>query len=84
MKEREESAGSAGNQWEKGTRFIGGCKVANGICHTHGYSVSKTVRCPKSPLTDEEWAAAWELAESAFPKGMSNPWVNGWWPETME
>ncbi|GAI65435.1 unnamed protein product, partial [marine sediment metagenome] len=28
--------------------------------------------------------AAWELAELAYPQGMSNPWVNGWWPETME
>ncbi|GAI60147.1 unnamed protein product, partial [marine sediment metagenome] len=40
--------------------FIGDCKVVNGLCHTHGYSVSKTVRCSKSPLTDEEWAAAWK------------------------
>ena len=70
--------------WEEQTRFIGGCKVVNGLCHTHGYSVSKTVRCPKSPLANEEWTAAWELAEAAYPKGMSNPWVNGWWPETME
>ncbi len=75
---------SAGSQWRKGTRFIGGCKVVDGLCHTHGYSVSKTIRCPQSPLTDEEWAAAWELAEAAYPEGMSNPWVNGWWPETME
>jgi hypothetical protein len=64
--------------------FIGSCKVSEGVCLTHGYSVSKTVRCPKSPLTDEEWTAAWELAETAFPEGMSNPWVNGWWPETLE
>ena len=78
------SRGSAGSQWEKETRFIGGCKVVNGLCHTHGYSVSKTVRCPKSPFTDEEWGAAWELAEQAYPEGMSNPWVNGWWPETLE
>jgi hypothetical protein len=64
--------------------FIGSCKVSEGLCLTHGYSVSKTVRCPKSPLTDEEWKAAWGLAETAFPEGMSNPWVNGWWPETLE
>jgi uncharacterized membrane protein (UPF0127 family) len=64
--------------------FIGSCKVSEGLCLTHGYSVSKTVRCPKSPLTDEEWKAAWELAETAFPEGMSNPWVNGWWPETLQ
>ncbi len=70
--------------WGEGTRFIGGCKVSEGLCHTHGYSVSKTVRCPKSPLTNEEWAAAWELAEAAYPQGMSNPWVNSWWPETRE
>jgi len=66
------------------TRFIGACKIVDGLCHTHGYSVSKTVRCLKSPLADEEWAAAWELAEVAYPEGMSNPWVNGWWPETLE
>ena len=65
-------------------RFIGACKVVGGLCHTHGYSVSKAVRCPESPLTDEEWAAAWELVEQAYPEGMSNPWVNGWWPETLE
>jgi hypothetical protein len=64
--------------------FIGSCKISEGLCITHGYSVSKTVRCPKSPLTDEEWKAAWELVETAFPEGMSNPWVNGWWPETLE
>ncbi|NVM21745.1 MAG: hypothetical protein HWN68_08195 [Desulfobacterales bacterium] len=69
---------------EEETRFIGGCKVVNGLCHTHSYSVSKRVRCPKSPFTDEEWSAAWELAEAAFPEGMSNPWVNGWWPGTRE
>ena len=64
--------------------FIGSCKVSEGLCLTHNYSVGKTVRCPKSPLTDEEWKAAWELVETAFPEGMSNPWVNGWWPETLE
>ena len=64
--------------------FIGSCKVVAGLCHTHGYSVSKTVRCPKSPLTDEEWGAAYELVKEAFPEGQPNPWVNGWWPETME
>ncbi|MBA7710839.1 hypothetical protein ES703_119787 [subsurface metagenome] len=66
------------------SRFIGSCREDEGLCVTHGYSVSKTVRCPKSPLTDEEWAAAWELVELAYPEGMSNPWVNAWWPETME
>ncbi|GAI75146.1 unnamed protein product, partial [marine sediment metagenome] len=20
----------------------------------------------------------------AFPEGQSNPWVNGWWPQTLE
>jgi uncharacterized membrane protein (UPF0127 family) len=64
--------------------FIGGCKVVDGLCHTHGYSVSKVVRCPDSELTQEEWEAAWELAHEAFPHGQSNPWVNGWWPETVE
>jgi uncharacterized membrane protein (UPF0127 family) len=78
------SLGSTGSQREKETRFIGDCKVADGLCHTHGYSVSQTVRCPKSPLTDEEWKAAWELAVAAYPEGMHNPWVNGWWPETRE
>ena len=53
------------------SRFIGGCKVSEGLfwgkrypgryrC-THGYSVSKTVRCPRSELTDEEWQTVWEL-----------------------
>jgi hypothetical protein len=46
--------------------------------------VSKVVRCPDSELTQEEWEAAWELAHEAFPHGQSNPWVNGWWPETVE
>ncbi|GAJ21800.1 unnamed protein product, partial [marine sediment metagenome] len=64
--------------------FIGSCKVVNGLCHRHGYSVSKTVRCPRSELTDEEWAAAWELVQEAFPEGQPNPWVNGWWPQTLE
>lgn len=64
--------------------FIGSCKVSDGLCLTHGYSVSRTVKCPQSPLTDEEWKAALELAETAFPGGMSNPWVNGWWPKTLE
>jgi len=65
-------------------RFIGECEIVKGLCLTHGYSVSKTVKCPESPFTDEEWAAAWELVEEAFPQGMSNPWVNGWWPRTRE
>jgi uncharacterized membrane protein (UPF0127 family) len=78
------SPSPAGSQGKDRTRFIGECKVAGGLCHTHGYSVSQTVRCPKSPLTDEEWKAAWELAEAAYPEGMHNPWVNGWWPETRE
>jgi len=65
-------------------RFIGSCKVVEGLCQTHGYPVSKTVKCPESPLTDEEWTAAWELAETAYPGGQHNPWVNGWWPKTLE
>lgn len=65
------------------SRFIGGCKVSNGLCLTHGYSVSKTVKCPKSELTDEEWSTVWELAEEAFPHGQDNPWVDRWWPATM-
>ena len=84
LPERGKGLESRYSQKEEQVRFIGACKVIGGLCHTHGYSVSKTVRCPKSPLTDEEWAAAWELAEVAYPKGMSNPWVNGWWPETLE
>jgi hypothetical protein len=64
--------------------FIGSCKVSEGMCLTHGYSVSETVRCPRSLLTDEEWKAAFELAKTAFPEGQHNPWVNGWWPETLE
>jgi len=64
--------------------FIGSCKVSESLCLTHGYSVSRTVKCPQSPLTDEEWKAAWELAETAWPEGMHNPWVDGWWPETLE
>ena len=68
---------------EEAPRFIGGCKIIRFLCHTHGYSVSKEVKCPESPLTDEEWAAAWELVESAFPEGMSNPWLNGWWPKDI-
>jgi hypothetical protein len=65
-------------------RFIGSCKVVNGLCHTHGYSVSREVKCPDSELTKEEWAAAWELAHEAFPEGQRNPWVNGWWPGSLE
>jgi len=65
-------------------RFIGACKVVNGFCQTHGQTVSKQVRCPYSQLTDEEWEAVWEVAEAAFPEGQSNPWVNGWWPATLE
>ena len=83
--------GGSGHHSSEGKRrgepkvyFIGGCKVRSGLCFTHGYSVSKAVRCPESPLNDEEWAAAWELAEVAFPEGMGNPWVNGWWPKTLE
>jgi uncharacterized membrane protein (UPF0127 family) len=68
----------------KVVHFIGGCKVVSGICHTHSYSVSKTVRCPQSELTEEEWQAAWELVQEAFPEGQHNPWVNGWWPKTLE
>jgi len=64
--------------------FIGSCKVSEGHCLTHGYSVGPTIRCSQSPLTDEEWKATWELAETAWPEGMHNPWVNGWWPETLE
>ena len=66
------------------SRFIGGCKVSDGLCLTHGYSVSKTVRCPESALTDEEWQTVWELVQEAFPRGQGNPWVDRWWPETME
>jgi len=64
--------------------FIGSCKVSEGYCLTHGYAVRPTVRCSQSQLTDEEWKAAWELAETAWPEGMHNPWVNGWWPETLD
>jgi len=64
--------------------FIGSCKVSEGLCLTHGYSVSDKTRCPQSPLTDEEWKAAWELVRIAYPEGQPNPWVNGWWPETIE
>lgn len=28
------------------TRFIGACKIVDGLCHSHGYSVSKVVKCP--------------------------------------
>lgn len=73
------------------TRFIGGCKVREllmdeheGLCLTHGFAVSKTVRCPRSELTDEEWQTVWELAEEAFPHGQGNPLIDGWWPETMD
>ncbi|MDD4987194.1 MAG: DUF192 domain-containing protein, partial [Dehalococcoidales bacterium] len=65
-------------------RFIGACKVVDGLCHSHGYSVSKAVKCPDSELTQEEWAAAWELAYEAFPEGQHNPWVDGWWPKTLQ
>ena len=73
------------------SRFIGGCKVKEllmdeheGLCLTHGFAVSKTVRCPRSELTDEEWETVWELTEEAFPHGQGNPWIDGWWPATME
>jgi uncharacterized membrane protein (UPF0127 family) len=65
-------------------RFIGACKVVDGLCHSHGYSVSKEVKCPESELTQQEWQAAWELAQEAFPEGQHNPWVDGWWPKTRE
>jgi len=64
--------------------FIGSCKVSDGICVTHNHPVSKTAKCPESPLTNEEWSAVWELVETGLPKGMSNPWVNGWWPKSLE
>ena len=66
------------------SRFIGGCKVSESLCLTHGYSVSKTVRCPRSELTDEEWETVWELTEEAFPHGQGNPRIDGWWPATMD
>jgi len=63
------------------SRFIGGCKVRElvmdeGLCLTHRFAVSKTVRCPKSELTDEDWETVWELAEEAFPHGQGNPWID--------
>ncbi len=64
--------------------FIGACKVVDGLCHTHGYSVSREVRCPDSELTQEEWEAAWDLVHEAFPEGQHNPWVNGWWPKSRQ
>jgi len=64
--------------------FVGSCKVSEGRCLTHSSPVSETVRCPQSPLADEEWRVAYELVKEAFPGGQSNPWVNGWWPETWE
>jgi len=45
----------------KGSIFIGSCKVSEGMCLTHGYSVNETVKCPQSPLTDDEWKAIWKL-----------------------
>ncbi|GAI96323.1 unnamed protein product [marine sediment metagenome] len=73
------------------SRFIGGCKVREllmdeheGLCLTHGFAVSKTVRCPRSELTDEEWQTVWELAGEAFPHGQGNPRIDEWWPETMD
>jgi len=66
------------------SRFIGGCKVSEGLCLTHRFAVSKTVRCPKSKLIDEEWQTVWELAEEAFPHGQGNPRIDEWWPETMD
>jgi len=65
-KDVDRIAAQAGNPK---TRFIGGCKVSEGLCLTHGFAVSKTVRCPRSELTDEEWETVWELAEEAFPHG---------------
>ncbi|MFW6125534.1 MAG: hypothetical protein ACOC58_00350, partial [Chloroflexota bacterium] len=64
--------------------FVGACKVSRGQCLTHNQPVGKKTKCPESPLTDEEWEAAYELAVVAFPDGQPNPWVNGWWPETRE
>ena len=66
------------------SRFIGGCKVSEGLCLTHRFAVSKTVRCPRSELTDEEWQTVWELAGEAFPHGQGNPRIDEWWPETMD
>jgi len=64
--------------------FIGGCKVSDGKCLTHGYPAGETTRCTKSPLTGEEWKSAWALVQSAFPQGQHNPWVDGWWPKSRE
>ena len=80
-KDMDRIAAQAGNPK---TRFIGGCKVSEGLCLTHGFAVSKTVRCPRSELTDEEWQTVWELAEEAFPHGQGNPRIDSWWPETMD
>jgi len=72
-----------------GSRFIGRCRVDEGECLTHGYSVSATVPCPWSELSDDEWQAVWELAEAAFPDGQDNPGghdnpeIDSWWPGTM-
>lgn len=66
---------------DSGPRFIGSCRVIEGLCH--GHSASKMVRCPESELTDEEWRMVWELTEEAFPHGQGNPWMDGWWPATM-
>jgi uncharacterized membrane protein (UPF0127 family) len=64
--------------------FVGPCKVSLGRCLTHNQPVGKKTRCPESPLTDEEWEAAYELVIAAFPEGQPNPWVDGWWPQTLE
>jgi len=62
------------------TRFVGGCKVREllmdeheGLCLTHGFAVSKTVRCPTSELTDEEWQTVWELAGEHSPTARATP-----------
>ena len=74
----------SGNPGQYQVRFVGHCKAVDGLCHTHGYSVSREVRCPNSELTQEEWEAAWDLVHEAFPEGQHNPWVDGWWPATVE
>jgi hypothetical protein len=31
------------------------CRIVDGLCMTHGFSVSKDVQCPRSPVSREEW-----------------------------
>ncbi|GEM_PF-1001309 len=69
--------GGGGKPASRKVYFIGSCKVeqigffpeVEWFCITHNEEVGLEVRCPRSPLTNDEWKAAFELVREAFPEG---------------